>query len=123
MMKILNKIFLFSLVCVGLSHLSTQSFFYGDDPGANAFGGAATGALIGGAAGGGRGAAIGAGVGAGMGLMSAAAARDRRRYDDDYYYDRREERRRPRSYRRKQRNLEDENAELRQRLQQYENQE
>lgn len=106
---------LFIFTCLTLGNLSTQCFFYSDDPGANAFGGAATGALIGGAAGGGRGAAIGAGVGAGVGLMSAAAARDdRRRYydNDDYYYGRR--------YRSRKQRLADENAELRARLQQYE---
>jgi len=117
-MNAINKIMILIFTCLALSNASTNCFYYGDNPGAGAFGGAATGALIGGAAGGGRGAAIGAGVGAGVGLISSAAARDsRRRYDDDYYYDRRyRSSRRPRKYR----NIEAENAELRARLQQYE---
>lgn len=113
-MKTINKIVLFIFTCLALSNVSMHGFYYSDDPGASALGGAATGALVGGLAAGGRGAAMGAGIGAGVGLIGSAAARDRRRYDDDYYYDRR-----PSRYSRRQR-LEDENAELRQRLQQYE---
>jgi len=119
-MKTINKVILFMFTCLTLSNVTTNCFFYSDDPGANVLGTTATGALIGGAAGGGRGAAIGAGVGAGVGLMSAAArSGERRRYynDDDYYRSRRYSRRQSR------RDLEAENAELRQQLQQYEVQE
>ena len=111
-MKTINKIMLFVITCLALSSATTHCFFYNDGgyP-SNTLSGAA----IGGLAGGRKGAAIGLGVGAGMDIMGAAARSDRRRYDDGYYRDR--------SYRRSRRyrNLEDENADLRARLQQYEN--
>jgi hypothetical protein len=126
-MKKINKIAFFIFTCLTLSNVPTYGFYYSDDPGANVFGNAATGAAIGGIAGGGRGAAIGAGVGLGLGAMSSAAARNRRRRDDDYYYRRRDDNRNYRSERNsrpsrsRQRRLEDENADLRRRLQEYEN--
>jgi hypothetical protein len=117
-MKIMNKVMLFIFTCLTLCNISTQCFYYSDDPGANVMGNAATGALVGGLAGGGRGAAIGAGVGLGVGAIGAAArSNDRRRYDDGYYRDQRYSR----SRRQRQRDIENENAELRARLQRYEN--
>ena len=118
-MKKINRLLSFIFMCLSLSNVSMHGFYYGDDPGANVLGGAATGALIGGAVRGGEGAAIGAGIGAGVGLMSSAAANRRRRYDD-YYYDRDYYRRPVPQRRLSRRQLLDRNAELEQRLQQYE---
>lgn len=78
------------------------------------------GAAIGGLAGGRKGAAIGLGVGAMSDIASNAATDNqrRRRYDDDdYYYDKRRRRKENRS----RRDLERENEELRQRLDELEN--
>lgn len=114
-MKTINKIMLFVVTCLALSSITTNCFFYNDGYPSNTLSGAA----IGGLAGGRKGAAIGLGVGAGMDIMGAAARDDRRRryYDDDYYRDRSYRSSRRSRYR----NLEDENADLRARLQQYEN--
>lgn len=70
-----------ALLLIASSATINMSAFFAssDNPGANAFGGAATGALIGGLAGGGRGAGIGAGVGLGVGLLSSAANNNNRR--------------------------------------------
>ena len=116
-MKIKNKIMLFIFTCLTLSNLSTHCFFYNDSGYPS---GALSGAAIGGLAGGRKGAAIGLGVGAFSDVTRAAARDDRRRRydDDDYYYERRERR----SRKQRQQDLEAENAELRARLQQYENQ-
>lgn len=110
-MKSINKIMLFVITCLALSNITTNCFFYNDGGYPN---NTLSGAAIGGLAGGRKGAAIGLGVGAGMDMMGAAARSNRRRYDDDYRSSR---------YSRKSRyrNLEDENADLRARLQQYEN--
>jgi hypothetical protein len=110
-MKNTNKLALFIFICLTVSNLPIYSFFYNDGGYPN---NTLSGAAIGGLAGGRKGAAIGLGVGAGMDMMGAAARNDRRRRDDDDYYSRKRSRR-------SQRNLEDENAELRARLEQYEN--
>ena len=115
-MKTINKIMLFVITCLALSNVTTNCFYYGDDPGANVIGNAGTATFLAGAATGNRRATY-----AGLGLMGAGAIAGasrnsrRRRYDDDYYRDR--------SYQRssRYRNLEDENADLRARLRQYEN--
>lgn len=110
-MKKISNITLFIFTCLTLSNVATNCFYYGDDPGANVIGTAGTATLIGGAASGNR-AAIGAGAGLmGMGAIMGAASRNK---DRDPYY--------RRSRRQQQRDLESENAELRQRLQQYETQ-
>jgi hypothetical protein len=109
-MKTINKIMILVFTCLALSNELAHCFFYNNNgyP-SNTLSGAA----IGGLAGGRRGAAIGLGVGAGMDMIGAAARNnDRRRYDDDYRY--------RRSRKSRYRNLEDENAELRARLQEYE---
>lgn len=96
-------------MCLVFSNELTQCFFYNDGYPSNTLSGVA----IGGLAGGRKGAAIGLGVGAGMDMIGAAArSNDRRRYDDDHRY--------RRSRKSRYRNLEDENAELRARLQEYE---
>jgi hypothetical protein len=109
-MKTFNKVMLFIFTCLTLSN-GTQCF-YNDGYPNNAL----TGAAIGGLAGGRKGAAIGLGVGMGADIIGSAARDDRRRrYDDDYYYRRSSKRSRSRQ------RLENENAELRQRLEEYEN--
>jgi hypothetical protein len=110
-MKSMNKIMLFLFTCLTLVSV-TNCLFYNDGGYPS---GALSGAAIGGLAGGRKGAAIGLGVGAATDIMGAAARSDRRRYDDGY------ESRSSRRYRKKQQRLEDENAALRARLQQYEN--
>lgn len=106
---------LFIFTCLTLSNLSTHCFFYNDSGYPS---GALSGAAIGGLAGGRKGAAIGLGVGAFSDIAGAAARDDRRRrYDDGYY----REQRYSRSSRQRQRDIENENAELRARLQRYEN--
>lgn len=118
-MKKINNIALFIFTCLTLSNAITHSFFYNDGGYPS---GALSGAAIGGLAGGRKGAAIGLGVGAATDMMGAAARnseRDRYYRDRDYDYDRRYSRR---SRREQRRDLESENAELRQRLQQYETQ-
>lgn len=116
-MKTTNAMFLLIFTCLALSSASTECFFYGNDGGYpnNTLSGAA----IGGLAGGRKGAAIGLGVGAGMDIMGSAARSNRRRRDDDYY-DRRDRSSR-RSRKPTYRELENENAELRARLEEYEN--
>ena len=108
-----KKIIFFIFSCIAFTNIYC---FYND--GNNAWRGAA----IGGLAGGRKGAAIGLGVGAFTDITSNAAADSRRRryYDDqdqdNYYYNKR------RKYlSNKNRNLEQENEELRQRLAEYEN--
>jgi hypothetical protein len=110
-MKTISKIILLIFTCLALSNVSTNCFFYNDGGYPN---NTLSGAAIGGLAGGRKGAAIGLGVGAGMDMMGAAARSNRGRYDDDYRSSRRS--RKP-SYR----DLQDENADLKARLRQYEN--
>ncbi len=112
-MKTMKKIFFFVFSCIALSNLSMHCFY---NDGNNMWRGAA----IGGLAGGRKGAAIGLGVGAMSDIASNAATDNqrRRRYDDDdYYYDKRRRRKENRS----RRDLERENEELRQRLDELEN--
>ncbi len=111
-MKLTNTLALFIFTCLTISYLPINGF-YNDGYPSNALSGAA----IGGLAGGRKGAAIGLGVGMGADMIGAAARDDRRRrrYDDDDYYNSRYRSRRP-----SRRDLENENADLRQRLQQYE---
>lgn len=118
-MKIINKVMLLTFTVLALSSATTECFYYGDDQGANFMGTAGTATLIGGAASGNR-AAIGAGAGLmGVSAIMNASRNNRRRRDDDYY-GRRD--RSPRSSRKsKYRDLQDENADLRARLRQYEN--
>ncbi|HLC07178.1 MAG TPA: hypothetical protein VJJ26_03245 [Candidatus Babeliales bacterium] len=109
-MKTVNKVMLFVFACLTLSNLPIHCFYNDGYPS-----GALSGAAIGGLAGGRKGAAIGLGVGAGMDIMGAAARSDRRRYDDDYYD--RDYRSSRRSRKQRMRDLENENAQLRQQLQ------
>ena len=109
-MKAINKIMLLAFTVLALSSATVQCFFYNDGGYPN---NTLSGAAIGGLAGGRKGAAIGLGVGAGMDMIGAAARSNRRHYDDDYRSSRRS--------RKSRRDLQDENAELRARLQQYEN--
>lgn len=111
-MKHINKIMLFIFACVTLSHLPTNCF-YNDGYPNNALSGAA----IGGLAGGRRGAAIGLGVGMSADIIGAAARRDRRRREEEDYYRRREDEHYRSPHRQR---LENENADLKRRLRQYE---
>ena len=114
-MKKINKTIVLAFMWLILSSTITECFYYGDDPGANFLGTAGTATLIGGAASGNRGATY-AGLGMmGAGAIMGAARNNRRRRrdrrdEDEYRYSRKKRRR-----------LEDENADLRARLQQYEN--
>jgi hypothetical protein len=107
-MKTMKKILFFVFNCVALSNLSTHCF---SNDGNNWM----RGAVIGGAAGGRKGLYAGMATGAVMDMGSQS--RKRSRYDDDYYYDKRRNRKNSRS----RRDLERENEELRQRLDELEN--
>lgn len=125
-MKKINNITLFIFICLTLSNVVVNCFYYGRDPGANFLGNVGATTMVTGAATGNKNAVIAGGALMGVGAMQGAAAesRDRDRYyrDRDYYEDDYNRRSSRRSRRQERRDLEDENAELRQRLQQYESQ-
>jgi hypothetical protein len=114
-MNTIKKIVFFILSCVAFINVSINCF---SNDGNNMWRGAA----IGGLAGGRKGAAIGLGVGAFTDVASNAAADNRRRrYNDDqdqdnYYYNKR------RNYLGGHRKLQQENEELRQRVDRLEQQ-